>query len=543
MSASQPLLDIADFSVSYRTSKGPVRALDRVSFALGRATRTALVGESGSGKSSIAKAVLGLLPPESATEGALRFGTQVLSDFSHEREWQAIRGRHIALIPQDPLISLDPVQRVGLQIVESLRLHRSLEKEAARAEAVRLLTSVGIAAAADIYDSYPHQLSGGQLQRVLIAIALSGNPSLIIADEPTSGLDVTSQRLVLEEIENLVQQNGTSLLLITHDLAIARKYTDNIIVLQGGSIVEEVPSGQVAESAVPYTRELFEAMPSLHSRRLRPVTVPPREALPRERFAAGSASALARFEKVSKKFLRNAASGAAGGFAGIDGISFDIHPGQSFGLVGESGSGKSTTAKIAAGIIRPDEGEFIWTGEKGPTPKSRHTRARDIQFVFQNPYSSLNPKLTIERTLREPLDALGIGEKPERADLVEAALESVGLPASFSKRRPGELSGGQSQRVAIARAIVVEPKLLILDEPVSALDVTVQQQVLQLLVDLQARLGLSYLFISHDLSVIRLFCDDVAVIRSGKIVEQGAVESVFNHPAHDYTREILAAIP
>lgn len=530
-----PVLEVDGLDVAYRSSRGSVQALRDVSFTLAAGTRIALVGESGSGKSTIANALLGLLPDAATVgRGAIRYRGDDLLAFRHDHEWRAVRGKHIALIPQDPLISLDPSGRIGGQIVESLKLHTDLDKPAAKEEAVRLLESVGIAQARDVVASYPHELSGGQLQRVLISIALSGKPSIIVADEPTSGLDVTTQKLVLEEIDALVQRHGATLILITHDLAIARKHTDRVIVLQHGRIVEQLPSDRVADSTAAYTRQLFEAAPSRDAVRLRQSAG--------VRPSAGVSTVVARFDEVTKKFRRKAATGQSYTFLGVDRASFEIREGESFGLVGESGSGKSTTAKIGAGILKPDGGSFEWLGG-GDAKRSKRQRRKDIQFVFQNPYSSLNPRLTIGRILREPLDALDIGAAGERETRVAEALESVGLPVDYVDRKPTELSGGQRQRIAIARAIIVEPKLLILDEPVSALDVTVQRQVLQLLVDLQARLGLSYLFISHDLAVIRLFCDQVAVIRSGVIVEQGEVETVYTQPRHEYTRELLAAIP
>ncbi|WP_160000112.1 ATP-binding cassette domain-containing protein, partial [Roseomonas sp. 18066] len=403
MSPEPPLLELAGLSLSYPAAPGAagrVVALDRVSFAIARRSTVALVGESGSGKSSIAKAILGLLPETARLDGAIRHLGQELAGAAGEEAWRGLRGRHIALIPQDPLIALDPVQRVGRQLEEALRLHRGLDRRAAAAEVPRRLADMGLHPAGEIARRYPHQLSGGQLQRILIAIALAGEPGLIVADEPTSGLDVTAQKIVLEAIGQRVRQSGAALLLITHDLAIARRHADRIVVLRDGGIVEVLAAAAVAQSRDPHTRALFDAMPSRQAARLRagaPAVAPP-------------AGVLARFDQVAKRFP--ARRGAAAGFPGIGGLSLTLRPGRSLGLVGESGSGKSTTARIAAGLVRPDAGAFLWREE---TAGSARPRPRDIQLVFQNPYSSLNPKLTVEQIIREPLDALGIGAPAGRA--------------------------------------------------------------------------------------------------------------------------------
>ena len=523
MSTSEPLLSVNNLAVSYGTAHGLHQALRGVSFTLQRGTKTALVGESGSGKSTIANAILGLLPRDSAIAGTVHLESKDLMQITSERAWRAIRGGKVALIPQDPLIALDPVQRVGQQVVEAIQLHRPMRAASARTEAVRLLAATGIAGAGAAAGRYPHQLSGGQLQRVLIAIALSGQPSLIVADEPTSGLDVIAQQRVLREIDDLVHQTGAALLLITHDLSVARDHAERVIVLRAGAVLDDRQTADIERSPVDYTRQLFAASA-------------PGGKVQRGRPPDDAQRPLAELRNVSKTY---AAHGRSGQAAGIRDVSLRLYNRRTLGLVGESGSGKSTTAKIAAGLLRPDTGAFIWQGGSAAGRGRALPHARDIQFVFQNPYSSLNSKLTVERIIREPLQARGIGRPADWPGRVAQALDAVGLAQALATRRPNELSGGQRQRVAIARAIIARPRLLILDEPVSALDVTVQRQIMQLLENLQTELDLSYLFISHDLTLIRGFCDDVAIMQAGSIVEYGTAREVFTNPVHSYTRSLL----
>ncbi|WP_395245021.1 dipeptide ABC transporter ATP-binding protein [Agromyces sp. MMS24-K17] len=540
-STSPPLLDVADLTVRYTTAGDDVLALDRVSFSLGRGERLAVIGESGSGKSTLTHVLLGILAPNahvSAARGELD-GVDLLGDLT-ERQWNELRRSRVAYIPQDPNIALNPVQQIGKQLDEALKLSpRKVEKLRRRAESIALLERVGIADAERVYASYPHQVSGGQRQRVLIAIALVGRPQLIVADEPTSGLDVTVQRTVLDALDELVAETGVSLVLVTHDLAVARQRTDRLLVLEGGRIVEQGPTSAVTDAPRHgYTRRLLDAVPSLHQGKLAPSPGVPQLEAPHD--DAG----LVATGLVKTYLTRDPRRGRIATPA-VRGVSLTIDPGTTYGLVGESGSGKSTIARIVAGIDRADEGSVSFRGQdvsraRGAEQRALRTR---IQYVFQNPYTSLNPRFRVHDIVAEPLRGFKAASGAELDRRVREAIDVVGLAASIATRTPTELSGGQRQRVAIARSIVLRPELIVLDEPVSALDVSVQAQVMQLLIDLQHEFGAAYLFISHDLAVIRELSDRVGVLRSGELVEEGAVGEVFAHPQHEYTRRLLDAIP
>ncbi len=542
------LLSIHGLVVEYRLRNSAVAAVRGVDLELRAGETLALVGESGSGKSTTAHAVAGLLPPSARiTSGSIRFdGTDLVR--LGERGRRALRGVEIGLIPQDPSVSLNPVQRIGDQIAEVFTIHGLADKRTARIAARDALVAAGLDAARA--EQYPHELSGGMRQRVLIAIAVAARPRLVIADEPTSALDVTVQRKILDHIDDLTTESGAAVLLITHDLGIAAERADRIAVMSNGLVVEQGPAAQLLEDpSDEYTRRLLAAAPSLGSRRRtilaraseRPVQLPPEVTVrrtPDPGSAAGDEHLVARH--LVKDFTRGSTTIRA-----VDDVSLSVRRGTTLALVGESGSGKSTTARLLLRLVDPTSGQVIFDGEDVTSRRGRQLRSlrRRAQLVYQNPYASLNPRLSIEQVITDPLIAFGIGDRRSRRARAAELLDRVALPTSALKRKPAELSGGQRQRVAIARALAVAPELVVCDEPVSALDVSVQAQILELLVDLQRDLGVSYLFISHDLAVVREIAHDVAVMRAGALVELGPTDQVLHDPVHSYTRELLASIP
>ncbi|WP_280448659.1 ABC transporter ATP-binding protein [Nocardia brasiliensis] len=527
---ADPLLQVRNLRVRYRTDTGPVTALAGVSLSVARGEVVALVGESGSGKSTLAQAVIGLLGSNAEISGGtVTFGGQVV-DLGSEQALRRLRGARIGFVPQDPGLSLNPVRRVGDQVAEALVVHRLADRRSARVRAVELLADAGLDRPELREVQYPHELSGGQRQRVLIASALACEPELVIADEPTSALDATVARRVLDQLAAQISARGTAVLLITHDLAVAAERADRLVVLNGGEIVESGPTATVlAAPRHPYTKRLLAAAPSLAPpRAYRPPK--PREGAP-----------LLALREVHKRFRAQ----AGGSVTAVAGVGFELGRGETLALVGESGSGKSTTARIALRLTDPDSGRVTFDGHE--LTRVRGTRLRTLrkrfQVVYQNPYSSLDPRWRVGTIIEEPLRAYGVGDRAARQARVTELLGQVALPQSFAQRRPAELSGGQRQRVAIARALALQPDLLVLDEPVSALDASVQAQILDLLDRLQAELALSYLFISHDLAVVRRISDHVAVMRHGRIVESGPTAAIFDDPQHEYTRELLSAIP
>ena len=536
---SEPLLQVRDLQVSYRTRRGPVHAVTGVDLDLAAGEIVAVVGESGSGKSTTAHAVTGLLAANATvTGGTVRFGGQDLTALS-STELQLVRGRRIGLVPQDPTVSLNPVTRVGQQVAEVLRIHGLATRRTAPAAAVEILARAGLPDAATRARQYPHELSGGMRQRVLIAIAIAGDPQLIIADEPTSALDVTVQRRILDHLQRLRDDAGTAVLLVTHDLGVAADRADRIVVMSGGRVVETGPTRQVlADPQDAYTRRLLASAPSLA------VAAGP-AARPRTPEPAADTTPLLEVRGLVKDYPLPRAGDGPRSVRAVDDVGFTLHRGQTLALVGESGSGKSTTARLVLRLTDPTAGEIRFDG----TDVSRTDRAglralrRRAQLVYQNPYASLDPRFSIEQVVTEPLRAFGVGDRASRTARARELLERVALPAAVLERRPAELSGGQRQRVAIARALSLAPDLVVCDEPVSALDVSVQAQVLELLAELQADLGVAYLFITHDLAVVAQIADSVAVMQHGRIVETGTAAELFAAPAHDYTRELLAAIP
>ncbi|GAA3208569.1 dipeptide ABC transporter ATP-binding protein [Oerskovia jenensis] len=544
------LLDVKDLHVGYRTATGgDAPAVDGVSLQVRAGEVVALVGESGSGKSTTAHAVINLLPRGGRrTAGTIRFAGRDLAGLS-EGEWREVRGRRIGLVPQDPTVSLNPVQRVGDQVAEVLVIHGLARRREARGRAVELLEKAGLDDPAARARQYPSQLSGGMRQRVLIAIAIAAGPDLVIADEPTSALDVTVQRRILDHIELLRSTLGTAVLLITHDLGVAADRADRIVVLRHGRVVEEGPARSVlADPQHPYTRELIAAAPSLASARLGSegaVRATSRaDGLPDGGARPAPSAPLLEARGLRKEFSlpRGAATRS---LVAVDDVSFDLHAGQTFALVGESGSGKSTTARLVLRLDQPTAGSLVLDGTDLTAARGEELRRlrRRFQVVYQSPYASLDPRFTVEQIVEEPLRAYALGDTRARRARVRELVDQVALPAASLGRGPRELSGGQRQRVAIARALALRPELVVLDEPVSALDVSVQAQILDLLVALQAEHGLAYLFISHDLAVVRQVADHVGVMHRGRLVETGTADRILLDPHEEYTRELVAAIP
>ncbi|AHH17834.1 putative ABC transporter, ATP-binding protein [Nocardia nova SH22a] len=528
MTTTGPLLRIDDLTVRYRDAAAP--AVSGLSLEVAAGEFVSIVGESGSGKSTTIHAALRLLPPAAQVRArALEIGGQDVSGWS-DRRLARVRGPVVGFVPQDPGTSLNPVKPVGKQVLEALRLHR--RADAGRELAVEKLAAAGLAAPERVYRQYPHELSGGMKQRVLIAIALANDPALLVADEPTSALDVTVQKRILDRLTVLREELGLGVLLVTHDLGVAAERSDRLLVMQHGRIVEQgAASAVLAAPRHEYTRRLLAAAPAAHSGRLVPssgVTV---------RSEAVPAQPVLRLAEVTKSF--------GGGVRAVDEVSLAVRAGTTHAIVGESGAGKSTLARLVVGLTRPESGA-VWLEEVRVDGKGRRSRPlrQQIQLVYQNPYTSLDPRFDIAAIIGEPLQAFGlIRDRAARRKRVAELLDAVALDRAHLHRRPAELSGGQRQRVAVARALAAEPRVLVLDEAVSALDVSVQAQILQLLTDLQAEHGLTYLFITHDLGVVRLIADDVTVMRDGRVVETGSVAQVFESPREEYTRTLLAAVP
>jgi peptide/nickel transport system ATP-binding protein len=533
-----PLLSVEGLEVRFGAGEPVVRGMD---LTVPRGHTVAIVGESGSGKSTTAAAILGLLPPGGRiTAGRIVFdGLDITSSDSRadRKLLRSIRGRRIGYVPQDPMTNLNPVWKVGFQISEALRANT--DGREARRRAVQLLTEAGMPDAATQAGKYPHQLSGGMCQRALIAIGLAGRPQLLVADEPTSALDVTVQRQVLDHLQRLTDELGTALLLITHDLALAAERAESVVVIHHGVVVESGPAQSILQNPQhDYTRLLVAAAPSLARRKTRPTV---------DGFETQDVLVTSELTKVYR------ASGGApwrrAEFRAVDAVSFRLRRASTLAVVGESGSGKSTLARMVLGLLQPTSGTVVFKTSEGTQIVGELDRDRALGFrrrvqpVFQNPYSSLDPMYSVFRTIEEPLRIHRIGDRKQREQAVRELIDEVALPSSVLGRRPRELSGGQRQRVAIARALALRPEVLVCDEAVSALDVLVQAQILDLLADLQARLGLTYLFISHDLAVVRQIADDVLVMRSGRAVEQAPTEAVFTQPSHAYTRQLLKAIP
>jgi len=511
------------------------RALvERVGFELAAGERVGMIGESGSGKSLTALAIMGLLPDELRATGSAALGGTELRGLP-ERELARLRGERIAMVFQEPMTALDPMMRVGSQVAEVVRRHRDVTRDEALARAEELFVLVGLPAPRERLRAYPHQLSGGQRQRVLIAMALACDPSVLIADEPTTALDVTVQAQILELLRRLVSDRGTALLLITHDLPVIASLCERVLVMQDGRIIERGP-----------TRELFEAPREPHTRAMLAGTRALAEAPAISEPSSGpddsvliEARGLVRTYAMPRTSLRQAPPRVHA----LRGVDLSVRRGDRFGIVGESGSGKTTLARLLLALDQPQAGEVRFEGQQVSGRKERELRflRRHAQIVFQDPLGSLDPRMRVRQILLEPLRALDVpGDHDAR---VRELLAAVGLAVDAASRYPHQFSGGQRQRFAIARALAPEPALVIADEPVSALDVSVRAQILDLLHELADGLGLTLIFISHDLSVVRYLCDRVAVMHDGQIVEVGSTEQVYEEPQHAYTRALLAAVP
>ncbi|MFI0444087.1 dipeptide ABC transporter ATP-binding protein [Actinomadura sp. 6N118] len=549
MTGDAPLLQIKGLTVGYRVRRGHLTAVRDVSLDVRPGEILALVGESGSGKSTTAHAIVRLLAPNAMIEGGqILFDGQDLARVS-ERGLRAVRGARIGLVPQDPTVSLNPVKRIGEQVAEVLRLHGLGTRRTAPSAAVEILDRAGLPDPRVRARQYPHELSGGMRQRALIAIAIAAGPKLIVADEPTSALDVTVQRRILDHLEHLTGELGSAVLLVTHDLGVASDRAQRIVVMSEGRVVEAGPTRRILEDPQDgYTRRLLKSAPSLTiapPQVVPSLTVTPPQVAPLAE-AVPEDVPLVSAEHLVKDFpLPPAGKDSPRSVRAVDDVSLTIHPGRTLALVGESGSGKSTTARLVLRLVPLTSGRIVVGGEDVTTARGAALRAlrRRAQLVYQNPYASLDPRFSIAEVITEPLRAFRVGDRASRTARAKDLLDRVALPSAMLNRRPAELSGGQRQRVAIARALALEPDLVVCDEPVSALDVSVQAQVLELLAELQAGTGIAYLFISHDLAVVRQIAHTVAVMKDGRIMEEGPAGDIFGAPSHDYTHELLAAIP
>jgi ABC-type microcin C transport system duplicated ATPase subunit YejF len=539
---NEALLIVANLRVAFHTRNGVTRAVDDVSFVVRKGEVLGIVGESGSGKSVACYSLLGLIPtpPGKIESGVANFaGSDLLQ--MNEQALRKIRGQKISMIFQDPMTSLNPYMRVVDQLVEPLRLHFSLNKKAARIRAIAALEEVGINDAAIRIDDYPHQFSGGMRQRVMIAMALIAEPELLIADEPTTALDVTVQAQILAVIKSLQQSRNLSVIFITHDLGVAAQMADHVLVMQEGRVVEQGVTQDIFHRPQhPYTQKLLSAVLTSAKSTQRTSETIETDFLQINRLHTSFHSNQGWL--LSRIFGRN---NRAASVKGVDDVTLTIHQGEILGLVGESGSGKSTLGRSIMQLIEADSGEVLLQGRdlcQLAAADLRRAR-RHFQMIFQDPYASLNPRMTVYETLAEPLLTHKLADKKSVSEQVNQLMDDVGLDRRFVRKYPHEFSGGQRQRIAIARALALKPKLIVADEPVSALDVTIRAQILELLLNLTRKHNLTMLFISHDMSVVRYLCDRVVVMRKGKIVEEGQTEALFSAPQHEYTRALLAAIP
>jgi peptide/nickel transport system ATP-binding protein len=530
-----PLLSVRDLRVGFATEGGLVQAVDGVSFELAPGEVLAIVGESGSGKSVTAQTIVGLTRSHNARiEGSVRLGDADLVAASDD-ELQRVRGERIGMVFQDPMTSFNPVYRIGAQIAEAIRAHRpGVGKGEAHEQAIALLDSVGIPEAARRVDDYPHQFSGGMRQRAMIAMALALEPEVLIADEPTTALDVTVQAQILALLERINRDRGLATILITHDLGVVAEVADRVLVMHEGRIVERGSLDEVFYSAKdPYTRRLLDAVVRIDS-------APPLRA-PRTSEPLLEIADLVKHYPVRRGFLRREVDRVRA----VDGVSFTLRQGETLGLVGESGCGKSTLCRAALQLIEPTSGSVRFEGREiaGLSRREMRPLRRQMQIVFQDPYASLNPRKRVGQIVGEPLRLHGIASGGEARRRVLELLDRVGLSAEHYDRYPHEFSGGQRQRIGIARALALRPKLIVADEPVSALDVSIRAQILELLAELQKDFGLTYLFVAHDIGVVRHVSDWIAVMNEGRIVEEGPADQVCEQPSDPFTRKLLAAVP
>ncbi len=540
-----PLVSVRDLRIAFESQSGQREVIHGIDFDIFPGETVAIVGESGSGKSTTASAIIGLLPGTGhVTGGTITLDGRDLTALT-SRQMEPVRGREIGYVPQDPMSNLNPVWSIGFQVKETVRANgMASSKRDVEARAVEVLKQAGLADAEKRMNQYPHQFSGGMRQRALISMGLAADPKLLIADEPTSALDVTVQRVILDHMAKLTKEKGTSVLLITHDLGLAAERAERIIVMKDGEIVEAGPSRIILENPIhPYTKRLVAAAPSIASQRIQAV----RRGSRRSRRASDVADVAPtlRVRDLVKDYTIRLGGFRSEPFRAVDSVSFDVPRGKTLAIVGESGSGKSTIAKMVLKLEDVTSGTIEIDGKDTSKLSTRETfkmRSR-MQPVFQDPYGSLDPLRNIANTIAEPLVIHKVGDRASRRARVSELLDQVALPQEIATRYANELSGGQRQRVAIARALALKPDIVVLDEAVSALDVLVQDQILKLLADLQGELGLTYLFITHDLAVVRVVADNVCVMERGKLVEQGTVDEIFSNPTEGYTQRLLDAIP
>ena len=534
------IVEITNLEVTFATDGGDVKAVDDVTLSLAPGEVLAIVGESGSGKSVTAKSVLGLLPETAVSRGAIVLNNKEVIGMSGKR-LRELRGVDVAMVFQEPSTALNPVFTVGWQIAEGLRAHGNVSKREARAKAIEILRKVGIPEPDKRVDYYPHQFSGGQKQRVVIAMALVLEPELIVADEPTTALDVTVQAEILDLLRRCRDEFGAAIILITHNMGIVADLSDRVAVMYQGKLVEEAPAQQLFDAAQhPYTQKLLAAVPRIGSEASRAAA---RVADRAEAGGEKNADAIVIAENLEIEFPGRFGRAP---FRAVDRVSFSISPGEVLGLVGESGSGKTTIGRAIGGLNKITGGSLSVLGHEMLGFKERNFRPvrSEIGFVFQDPASSFNPLLTIAQCVAEPLIVHGKAEDADDArERVNELLEAVQLPRAFGDRYPHELSGGQRQRASLARSLALRPRLLIADEPTSALDVSVQSKVLELFADLQRDLGFAALFISHDLAVVDMLSDRIAVLYKGQLVEEGVGSEVLGNPQHPYTQRLLASLP
>lgn len=534
-----PILSMRDVNIAFGHGKDQVDTVFDVNLDVYPGETVAIVGESGSGKSTTAHAALGLLPDSGqVTGGTIVIDGKDASNFT-DKQFTEIRGSVVGLVPQDPMSNLNPVWSIGHHIKEALYANGIATGSAAHQRAIELMEEAGLTEAERRINQYPHQFSGGMRQRALIACGLAARPKLLIADEPTSALDVTVQQQILDHLENLTSELGTAMLLITHDLGLAAERADRVIVMSQGRIVETGPALEVLQDPHhPYTQKLVAAAPSVATRREESTHGPVVD--------ADEDSAILKVEGLTKVYpIKGRSPEAKKGFTAAGDVSFYLNRGRTLALVGESGSGKSTVAQMVLGLLEPTEGRIHFEGQDITTMDRAQELAfrRKVQPVFQNPYGSIDPMYSVYNTIAEPLRIHKIGDAKSQEARVRELLDMVAMPQSMMHRYPGELSGGQRQRVAIARALALAPEVLILDEAVSALDVLVQSQILKILNELQEEMGLTYLFITHDLAVVKQVADETLVMKQGRIVERGGTDELFANPREEYTRRLIDSIP